>query len=164
PAVSRAQTSQGSLSPRLDSIVWVLIVHERPLRAFFRTSEGFRRTETRGLLKGSCTKVVKSASIRGSCDAELFSNIRGAVRGSEFDSGGTLIWGRWHPLSRVGRRRLRVALEAVRIRQMRLCVICGFVVFVLLASASFSSPGVTTNARSAQVHFHRGLLEAVGSA
>src|SRR5947209_20561847 len=61
----------------------------------------------------------------------------------------------------VGRRRLRVALEAVRIRQMRLGVICGFVVFVLLASASFSSPGVTTNAKAAQVDFHMGFLEAV---
>src|SRR2546430_17303599 len=61
----------------------------------------------------------------------------------------------------VGRRRLRVALEAVRIWQMRLGVICGFVVFVLLASASFSSPGVPTNARAAQVDFHMGVLEAV---
>ena len=52
-------------------------------------------------------------------------------------------------------------MEAVRIRQMRLGVICGFVVFVLLASASFSSPGVTTNAKAAQVDFHMGFLEAV---
>ena len=44
---------------------------------------------------------------------------------------------------------------------MRLGVICGFVVFVLLASASFSAPGVTTNAKAAQVDFHMGFLEAV---
>src|SRR5439155_382316 len=80
---------------------------------------GFRRTEAPGFLKGSCTKFVKSASIRGRCDAEFYWNVRGTARGSEFDSGGTFIWGRWHPLSRVGRRRLRVALVAVRIRQIR---------------------------------------------
>src|SRR2546422_10671866 len=44
---------------------------------------------------------------------------------------------------------------------MLLCVICICVVFVLLASASFSSPGVTTNAKAAQVVFHMGFLEAV---
>src|SRR2546428_3096517 len=33
--------------------------------ARFRTSEGFERTEASGFLKGSCTKIVKSASLRG---------------------------------------------------------------------------------------------------
>src|SRR3989441_13218497 len=52
-------------------------------------------------------------------------------------------------------------LAAVRIRQMRLGATCGLVVFVLLASASFSAPGVTTNAKAAQVDFHMGFPEAV---
>src|SRR5947209_12993943 len=59
----------------------------------FRTSEGFGRTEAPGFLKGSCTKVVKSASIRGRCDAELCVVLTLIPQEPSYGDGGILYHG-----------------------------------------------------------------------